>query len=191
MRVCCQSGAFGGCTSILARSGSNKAFLPSHGAGEYLCFLHADSQPPQSLVHVVRATLAAPRTVAGGFRTLITRSSMADSQSGSRSGSGAGGGGGGNRQPRLLRFMTAHHLLKTYYMPMIARPLMFWRCGIAWAVPGTCATIRPVGVCYSALHTVSASPRSCRKMLSAHTATFSCHILHCNHVSVRAGEITV
>ena len=64
-------------------------------------------------MHAVRATLAAPRTVAGGFRTLIT--------------CGDNGGGGGGGAPRLLRFMTAHHLLKTYYMPLLARPLMFFR----------------------------------------------------------------
>ena len=73
-------------------------------AGDILCFVHADSQPPQSLVANARAVLSSPRTVLGGFRTLI------------RSG-----------DEYTLRFMTAHHFVKTYYLPGLVRPLDFAR----------------------------------------------------------------
>lgn len=83
--------------------------------GQALCFLHADSCPPASLVHIIRATLAARNTVAGGFRTLITAStSSPHSQS----------------PLRLLRFMTWHHFVKTYYIPLLARPQMLLRGGL-------------------------------------------------------------
>mmetsp|Transcript_16804 Transcript_16804/g.50198 ORF Transcript_16804/g.50198 Transcript_16804/m.50198 type:complete len:415 (-) Transcript_16804:508-1752(-) len=115
--------------------------------GEYLCFLHADSRPPPSLVHVIRATLAEPRTVAGGFLTLITRddrSSNVDSlsrnensSSGTAQGSSGGGrlgtkpgGGGQEARPPLLWFMTVHQFLKTYYFPLLLRPQMYWSGGL-------------------------------------------------------------
>ena len=73
-------------------------------AGKYLCFMHADSIPPTSLVAQVHRVLADPRTVLGGFRVLVTDP--------------AGG---------LMRFQTAHHYAKTYYMPAIAKPVSFFR----------------------------------------------------------------
>lgn len=73
-------------------------------AGDLLCFMHADSQPPPALVHLMRRTLADPATVVGGFRTLICGS-----------------------DGRLLKFMTAHHLVKSYYLVFLARPLMWLR----------------------------------------------------------------
>ena len=66
--------------------------------------MHADSIPPPSLVEQVHQTLADPPTVLGGFRVLITNP--------------AGG---------LMRFQTAHHCAKTYYMPAIAKPISFYR----------------------------------------------------------------
>ena len=66
--------------------------------------MHADSLPPTALVSVVRAVLADPRTVLGGFRVLITAP-----------------------DGTLMRFQTAHHFAKTYYMPAIARPISFLR----------------------------------------------------------------
>jgi hypothetical protein len=71
--------------------------------GPLLCFVHADSQPPEELIPVIRKTLACRRTVLGGFRTLI------------------------KDRGRPLRFMTAHHLLKTYYLPALTRPLSLLR----------------------------------------------------------------
>lgn len=71
--------------------------------GELLCFVHADSRPPPELVQVIRNTLSHRGTVLGAFRTVIKH--------------------GG----RTLGFMTWHHLVKTYYLPLIARPLSFLR----------------------------------------------------------------
>ena len=69
-----------------------------------LCFVHADSHPAVSLVAEVRTVLTQPRTVLGGFRTVI------------RSTSGS-----------TLRFMTAHHFLKTHYLPGLVRTLDYIR----------------------------------------------------------------
>ena len=74
-------------------------------AGKLLCFVHADSRPPREVVRVVRETMGEPGTVLGGFRTVIE---------------GTGG--------RPLRFMTTHHFAKTFYLPLLARPLSFFRC---------------------------------------------------------------
>ncbi|KAK9865949.1 hypothetical protein WJX84_011892 [Apatococcus fuscideae] len=69
-------------------------------SGDLLCFLHADSLPPKQLVDVVRRTLFPRRTVLAGFIVLIK-----------------------TPPDRLLWFMTCHHLLKTFYIPLIARPV--------------------------------------------------------------------
>ncbi|KAK9831526.1 hypothetical protein WJX81_005918 [Elliptochloris bilobata] len=70
-----------------------------------LCFVHADSTPPASAVACVRAALADGRVVLGGFRTVI-----AD-------------------QGRRLRLMTAHQLVKTWYLVALFRPLSLLRGG--------------------------------------------------------------
>lgn len=72
-------------------------------AGSLLCFLHADSHPPHELVSVVRGVMADPNKVLGGFRTIIQT--------------------GGRR----LHGMTFHHLVKTYYVALLLRPLAFAR----------------------------------------------------------------
>ncbi|KAK9867809.1 hypothetical protein WJX84_009454 [Apatococcus fuscideae] len=72
--------------------------------GDLLCFLHADSLPPRQLVNAVRRTLFPPRTVLGGFLVLIKTA-----------------------PDKLLWFMTGHHLLKTFYIPLLARPLSTFR----------------------------------------------------------------
>ena len=89
-------------------------------AGELLCFVHADSRPPLSLIASVRRALADPAVVLGGFRVIITDP-------------GSGG---------LMRFQTAHHWAKTYYMPALLMPLRFWRCALGRAV-GTPARRAP------------------------------------------------
>lgn len=99
-----------GAMMVLAARG--RAIQMNAGArqatGDLLCFLHADSRPPAALVHIMRCTLADPGTVLAGFRTLIER-----------------------RDGSLLRFMTCHHLVKSYYLVMLARPIMWLRGGLA------------------------------------------------------------
>jgi len=72
-------------------------------AGDLLCFLHADTQPPTELVAVVRGVMANPNNVLGGFRTII------------------------QTHGKRLQGMTLHHLVKTYYIAMFLRPLAFVR----------------------------------------------------------------
>ena len=72
-------------------------------AGTLLCFVHADSRPPPSTVALVRQTLSDGRTVLGGFRVVIKHGA------------------------RTLRWFTLHQLIKTYYAPLLFRPLSFAR----------------------------------------------------------------
>ncbi|KAL0037584.1 hypothetical protein WJX77_003760 [Trebouxia sp. C0004] len=71
--------------------------------GDLLCFLHADTQPPNELVAVVRGVMANPNIVLGGFRTII------------------------QTHGKTLQVMTLHHLIKTYYIAMFLRPVAFVR----------------------------------------------------------------
>ncbi|BDA48667.1 probable glucosyl-3-phosphoglycerate synthase at N-terminal half [Coccomyxa sp. Obi] len=93
--------------ATVLQSGKGRALQMNYGAqeatGDILCFLHADSTPPRNLVAVVRKALADGRTVLGGFRTVI------------------------KVQDRPLIFMTIHQYLKTYYLPLLLRPLSFFR----------------------------------------------------------------
>eukprot|EP00884_Botryococcus_braunii_P012524 jgi/Botrbrau1/21272/Bobra.39_2s0061.2 len=73
--------------------------------GELLVFVHADSRPPRDVIRVVRKTLSHRQTVLGGFRTVI------------------------KHDGRVLGFMTWHHFVKTYYLPLLVRPLTFLRGG--------------------------------------------------------------
>ncbi|KAJ9514068.1 hypothetical protein QJQ45_021164, partial [Haematococcus lacustris] len=70
--------------------------------GEVLLFLHADTCLPSGALTAVRQELSRPATVLLGFRTLIQ---------------GSNGG--------TLRWMTWHHLVKTWYCPMLLRPVAF------------------------------------------------------------------
>ena len=72
-------------------------------AGTLLCFVHADSRPPPSTVSLVRQTLSDGRTVLGGFRVVI------------------------KHRDRTLHWFTLHQLIKTYYAPLLFRPLSFAR----------------------------------------------------------------
>ncbi|EIE27508.1 nucleotide-diphospho-sugar transferase [Coccomyxa subellipsoidea C-169] len=93
--------------ATVLQSGKGRAVQMNHGAlhaaGDILCFLHADSTPPRGLVAAVRRALADRRVVLGGFRTVI------------------------EGQDRPLLFMTVHQYLKTYYLPLLLRPLSFFR----------------------------------------------------------------
>ncbi|KAI7839606.1 hypothetical protein COHA_006673 [Chlorella ohadii] len=72
-------------------------------AGDILVFVHADARPPQQLVSLVRAALWQPGVVLGGFRPLI------------------------EYEGRPLRFFSANNTLKSYYLPLLLRPLSFLR----------------------------------------------------------------
>lgn len=72
-------------------------------AGDLLCFLHADTHPPHEVVSVIRGVMTHPNIVLAGFRTTI------------------------QTEGRRLHGMTFHHLVKTYYVAMLLRPLAFVR----------------------------------------------------------------
>ena len=72
-------------------------------AGDLLCFLHADTQPPKELVAVVRGVMNNSKNALGGFRTII------------------------QTDGKRLHGMTLHHLVKTYYIAALLRPLAFVR----------------------------------------------------------------
>ncbi len=70
---------------------------------DHLCFLHADTLAPRDLEATIAAALADPRTACGGFVSVM-------------------------RGPRKTRWATtAHNYLKTYYAPLLFRPLSFAR----------------------------------------------------------------
>ncbi|KAL3139074.1 hypothetical protein ABBQ32_005871 [Trebouxia sp. C0010 RCD-2024] len=71
--------------------------------GDLLCFLHADTHPPHEVVSVIRGVMTHPNIVLAGFRTTI------------------------QTEGRRLHGMTFHHLVKTYYVAMLLRPLAFVR----------------------------------------------------------------
>eukprot|EP00873_Tetraselmis_striata_P042897 jgi/Tetstr1/463161/TSEL_008095.t1 len=71
--------------------------------GDILCFLHADTLPPLNLVAQTRATLSKEEVVLGGFFPLI------------------------QEPDRVLWFPTLHNAAKTWYAPMLFRPVSFAR----------------------------------------------------------------
>jgi rSAM/selenodomain-associated transferase 2 len=79
----------------------------NHGArsarGDVLCFLHADTSVPADLIAVIGQTLAEPTIVCGGFISLMV----------------------GSQTTRWG--ISLHNYLKTYYAPLLFRPLLFCR----------------------------------------------------------------
>ena len=69
--------------------------------GEILCFLHADTQVPPDMVEILSIVLADPRTVCGGFISLMTGSE------------------------RVRWGISFHNFIKTYYGPLLFRPYQF------------------------------------------------------------------
>lgn len=69
--------------------------------GDMVVFLHADTLPPLELVQNVRTTFQDRRTVVGGFTPILT---LPD---------------------RTLTFMSIHNTIKTYYLPLVFRPLSY------------------------------------------------------------------
>ncbi len=71
--------------------------------GEILCFLHADTALPDDALQVMRQTLADPKTVAGGFISIM-------------------------RGSTTTRWLTSfHNYIKTYYAPLLFRPHLFFK----------------------------------------------------------------
>ncbi|MEL6257810.1 MAG: glycosyltransferase [Pseudomonadota bacterium] len=71
--------------------------------GAHFCFLHADTPPPADMATTIDATLARPGTACAGFVSVM-------------------------RGPNKTRWVTTgHNYLKTYYAPLLFRPLSFLR----------------------------------------------------------------
>ncbi|KAI3437612.1 hypothetical protein D9Q98_000064 [Chlorella vulgaris] len=95
------------CGVRVVQAGRGRARQMNAGAaaakGQILVFAHADTQPPQALVAEVRRQLSQPNVVLGGFRPLI------------------------EFEGKPLRAFSANNTLKTYYGPLLLRPLSFLR----------------------------------------------------------------
>ncbi|KAL4856264.1 putative mycofactocin biosynthesis glycosyltransferase MftF [Chlorella vulgaris] len=95
------------CGVRVVHAGRGRARQMNAGAaaakGQILVFAHADTQPPQALVAEVRRQLSQPNVVLGGFRPLI------------------------EFEGKPLRAFSANNTLKTYYGPLLLRPLSFLR----------------------------------------------------------------
>lgn len=75
----------------------------AQATGDILCFLHADTALPDDALLVIRHTLTDPKTVAGGFISIM-------------------------RGPSTTRWLTSfHNYIKTYYAPLLFRPRLFYR----------------------------------------------------------------
>ena len=75
----------------------------ANAMGDILCFLHADTALPDDALRVMQYTLADPKTVAGGFISIM-------------------------RGPSTTRWLTSlHNYIKTYYAPLLFRPHLFFR----------------------------------------------------------------
>lgn len=72
-------------------------------SGEQLCFLHADTTIPDDFVELAAEVLSDRRTALAGFVSIM------------RGGTG------------VRRITTAHNFLKTWYAPLLFRPLSFLR----------------------------------------------------------------
>ena len=71
--------------------------------GDILCFLHADTIVPPDFIDLVESVLADPRTALAGFVSVMR---------------GAQG---------VRRVTTAHNFIKTWYAPLVFRPVSFVR----------------------------------------------------------------
>ncbi len=75
--------------------------LAAHG--EILWFIHADTWPPDDSIELIRSVLANKNITLGGFRSIIE----------------------GPR--KTWHGINAHHVIKTWYAPLIFRPWLFFR----------------------------------------------------------------
>lgn len=70
---------------------------------EIVCVLHADTQPPDDMVAVIRRTLSDPEVALAGFTPLLSG-------------------------PDKVRWATSfHNWIKTWYVPLVMRPRLFMR----------------------------------------------------------------
>ncbi|MEM1294295.1 MAG: glycosyltransferase [Verrucomicrobiota bacterium] len=94
---------------VLISSKANRGFQLNLGASEsnaeIFCFLHADTLPPPNLIDLVRRTLADPRVAVCGTRSRYMVN--------------------GRRE----RCITISNIGKTYIIPLIFFPWLFWRHG--------------------------------------------------------------
>ncbi|WP_144080449.1 TIGR04283 family arsenosugar biosynthesis glycosyltransferase [Gloeobacter kilaueensis] len=92
---------------VITGCGRGRSIQMNAGAeaasGEILCFLHADTWVPDDLVAVIEATLKDRRVACAGFISLMV----------------------GAESTRWG--ISLHNYLKTYYAPLLFRPLLFWR----------------------------------------------------------------
>lgn len=90
---------------ILHSDRAGRAIQLNHGAthatGDILCFLHADTQIPDDTIALISRTLADPSIACGGFISIMAGEST------TRWG------------------ISLHNFLKTYYAPLLFRPLLF------------------------------------------------------------------
>ena len=72
-------------------------------ASAIICVLHADTQPPDDMIAVIRRTLANPKVALAGFTPLLSG-------------------------PEKVRWVTSfHNWIKTWYAPLLLRPYLFFR----------------------------------------------------------------
>lgn len=71
--------------------------------GDILCFLHADTWIPNDAIAIIQKTLAEPKVACGGFISLMV----------------------GSNSTRWG--ISLHNYLKTYYAPLLFKPLSFWK----------------------------------------------------------------
>ena len=92
---------------ILLSSPPGRAQQMNRGAqratGQFLCFLHADTLVPDDLTDLIHKTLFNPKIACGGFISIMA----------------------GATQTRWSTSL--HNALKTYYAPLLFRPLQFFR----------------------------------------------------------------
>lgn len=75
----------------------------SHAQGEILCFLHADTDIPDDFVTLASRVLSDPSVALAGFISVM-------------------------RGPRgVRRVTTAHNFIKTWYAPLLFRPVSFFK----------------------------------------------------------------
>lgn len=93
--------------NAISTTGRGRGLQMNQGAevatGEILCFVHADTFVPDDLVAVIEQTLANQSLVGGGFISLMV----------------------GAQTTRWG--VSLHNYLKTYYAPLLFRPLLFLR----------------------------------------------------------------
>ena len=93
--------------TVLETKAANRAAQMNAGAAQAtspnLCFLHADTSLPADFIPLTEQTLARPSTALAGFVSIM-------------------------RSAHKVRFATtAHNYIKTWYAPLLFRPLSFLR----------------------------------------------------------------